>query len=76
MQSGLVKKLETLKHSGKLERPLPQCKDHVFDSDAYCHGDVFVQHETITGYHPTSTCRMGGADDTNAVVDPALRVRG
>jgi 5-(hydroxymethyl)furfural/furfural oxidase len=27
-------------------------------------------------FHPVGTCRMGGADDTNAVVDPAGRVRG
>ena len=27
-------------------------------------------------YHPVSSCRMGGADDESAVVDPQLRVRG
>jgi len=29
-----------------------------------------------TGYHPSGTCRMGSADDTQAVTDHRLRVRG
>ncbi|MDQ6746761.1 MAG: GMC family oxidoreductase N-terminal domain-containing protein [Candidatus Dormibacteraeota bacterium] len=29
-----------------------------------------------TGYHPAGTCRLGAADDADAVVDPQLRVRG
>ncbi len=29
-----------------------------------------------TVYHPAGTCKMGGAADTTAVVDPQLRVRG
>jgi choline dehydrogenase len=34
----------------------------------------FVQTQAETLYHPVGTCRMGA--DANAVVDPALRVRG
>lgn len=34
----------------------------------------WVRHNTVTMYHPTSSCAMGGADQ--AVCDPALRVRG
>ncbi|MDI3389965.1 GMC family oxidoreductase N-terminal domain-containing protein [Streptomyces sp. B-S-A8] len=35
-----------------------------------------VQQHGDTLYHPVGTCRMGGADDEQAVVDPYLRVHG
>ncbi|MQY10164.1 putative GMC-type oxidoreductase [Streptomyces sp. RB5] len=35
---------------------------------------AFVREQAETLYHPVGTCRMG--DDSGAVVDPALRVRG
>jgi choline dehydrogenase-like flavoprotein len=36
----------------------------------------FIRREVELLYHPAGTCRMGAADDEDAVVDPQLRVRG
>jgi choline dehydrogenase len=36
----------------------------------------FARQNGATIFHPTSTCRMGPADDAGAVVDPNLKVRG
>ena len=36
----------------------------------------FIRREVELLYHPAGTCRMGAADDPEAVVDPQLRVRG
>ena len=36
--------------------------------------DAFVRRTAITAHHPCATCAMGSGDD--AVLDPALRVRG
>ena len=36
----------------------------------------YTRSTANTVYHPAGTCRMGAADDPDAVVDPALRVRG
>jgi len=38
--------------------------------------EAWVRGSVTTSYHPCSTCRMGGPDDSHAVVDPELRVRG
>ena len=35
-----------------------------------------IRQRADTIYHPVGTCRMGAADDPQAVVDPALKVRG
>jgi choline dehydrogenase/4-pyridoxate dehydrogenase len=38
--------------------------------------DAHIRHTAITLHHPLGTCKMGGASDAAAVVDPELRVRG
>ena len=37
---------------------------------------ILVETDTISGYHPAGTCKMGTADDLLAVVDEELCVRG
>jgi choline dehydrogenase-like flavoprotein len=36
----------------------------------------YVRQQAGTCYHPSSTCKMGPDSDSEAVVDPRLRVRG
>ncbi|WP_062203235.1 choline dehydrogenase [Aureimonas sp. AU12] len=38
--------------------------------------DAFVRDHVESAYHPSCTCRMGGASDPLAVVDPETRVIG
>ncbi|XP_057669061.1 glucose dehydrogenase [FAD, quinone]-like isoform X1 [Diorhabda carinulata] len=53
---------------------IPGCKDLDFLSDEYwaCQ----AKHYTLTIYHPTGTAKMGPDNDSMAVLDPRLRVRG
>ncbi len=46
--------------------------DKVSDADL----DAFVAEHAESAYHPCGTCRMGRADDPEAVVDPKGRVIG
>jgi len=50
------------------------CGEHVALSDGYW--ECYVRHWIMTVYHHTSTCAMGPDDDSMAVVDHRLRVRG
>jgi choline dehydrogenase len=38
--------------------------------------DSFIREHAESAYHPCGTCRMGAADDVQAVVDPQARVIG
>ncbi|MBF6619150.1 MAG: GMC family oxidoreductase N-terminal domain-containing protein [Patulibacter sp.] len=55
-----------------VERELRPGSEH--ESDEQLEASLRDRIELI--YHPVGTCRMGAADDPNAVVDPELRVRG
>jgi len=47
---------------------------HPKESDEYIR--FALRRGAVTVYHPVGTAKMGAADDTTAVVDPQLRVRG
>ena len=54
--------------------PLEACDKFEFNSDDYwiCN----MKYTTLPFYHPVGTCKMGPKGDTEAVVDPRLRVHG
>lgn len=57
-------------------RALPRTEMYtagIYDDDAL-KAEIRKRADTI--YHPVGTCRMGAADDPQAVVDPSLKVRG
>ncbi|CAL8074899.1 unnamed protein product [Orchesella dallaii] len=54
--------------------PFPSCRSHEFRSDAYW--ECYLRHYTLSVYHQAGTCKMGRADDPEAVVDASLSVRG
>lgn len=54
--------------------PVPGCEDYEFDSNEYW--VCAVTHFTITLHHQVATNKMGPENDTEAVVDPQLRVYG
>ncbi|KAL5019591.1 hypothetical protein ScPMuIL_002483 [Solemya velum] len=55
-------------------RPYSFCGDHAFATDQYW--ECYARHLATTAFHPSCTCRMGGRNDKNAVLDPELRVKG
>ncbi|MCA6092972.1 GMC family oxidoreductase N-terminal domain-containing protein [Streptomyces sp. SCA3-4] len=58
--------------AGWLKREVCPGPDVTSDEDL----SEYARKVAHTVYHPAGTCRMGAADDTEAVVDPQLRVRG
>jgi choline dehydrogenase-like flavoprotein len=65
-----MRKLNARMNSNKI----PQCVQFDRSSDKYwnCH----LRHYTSTIFHPAGTCKIGPADDPNAVVDARLKVHG
>ncbi|KAK7874200.1 hypothetical protein R5R35_006245 [Gryllus longicercus] len=56
------------------ELPFPGCAHLPQFTDAYW--ECMIRHYSVTIYHPVGTCKMGPYWDTDAVVDPALKVYG
>lgn len=54
--------------------PFPSCSNLEFRSDEYW--ECYIRHFTLSVYHHAGTCRMGRAEDEEAVVDSSLLVRG
>lgn len=57
-----------------VKTPVPGCKQHPFDSDAYW--ECALMYLSSTLHHQVATCKMGPAHDPEAVVDHKLRVYG
>lgn len=57
-----------------VEFKVPHCRHIEYDTDAFweCH----ARQLSLTFFHYTGTCKMGPANDSEAVVDARLRVRG
>ncbi|XP_044763974.1 glucose dehydrogenase [FAD, quinone]-like [Coccinella septempunctata] len=57
-----------------LDIGIPKCKKLKFGSDDYW--KCAFRNLAMTVYHPVGTCKMGPDDDSEAVVNPRLQVRG
>lgn len=42
-------------------KPFPGCENHTFDTKEYW--KCYVQHLTLTSYHPIGTCRISNVVD-------------
>lgn len=54
--------------------PLKPCRQHNYDTDAYW--ACYVRTKLSVHLHPSGSCKMGSSDDSMAVVDSNLKVRG
>ncbi|XP_050520622.1 glucose dehydrogenase [FAD, quinone] [Daktulosphaira vitifoliae] len=61
-------------NSRPLMTPMPGCTKFELFSDEYW--ECALRHFTFTIYHPAGTCKMGPETDSDAVIDPRLRVYG
>ena len=50
------------------------CSQHEFRSNEYW--ECYAKNLAVTVYHHSCTCKMGAPNDSTAVVDPKLRVKG
>jgi len=74
--------VDGLKLARRIQSQPPLARFHrreVLPGDDHADDQALLDFAASTGgtvFHPTSTCRMGPADDPDVVCDPALRVRG
>ena len=57
-----------------IDTSLPFCNAFEYNTDDYW--ICVIKQYSHTLYHPVGTCKMGPEEDTEAVVDPSLRVYG
>ena len=63
------------KHGFKyIKPPAPKCEQYNEDNDKFYR--CLATNYYFIGHHPVGTCKMGPNTDSEAVVDPKLRVRG
>lgn len=62
------------KEKGFREQPQKQCKDFIYESRQYY--ECLLQRNSGSGSHQVGTCKMGPESDSEAVVDPTLKVHG
>ncbi|CAG2106358.1 unnamed protein product, partial [Medioppia subpectinata] len=54
----------------------PDCPDKQYLYECVDGLKCFIKYNTVTGGHPSGTCRMGAIERPDVVVDPQLRVKG
>jgi choline dehydrogenase-like flavoprotein len=57
---------------------MPKHQFYPCDAEGYTYNtdkfwECYIRQHTISGYHATSSCRMGAKSDPTTVVDPQLR---
>ncbi|GJQ78174.1 hypothetical protein Trydic_g2505 [Trypoxylus dichotomus] len=58
----------------EIDKPVYGCQHLKYDSDEYW--ECVLRHLGTSVFHPSTTCKMGPAEDPEAVVDHRLRVYG
>lgn len=71
-----VERALALAHAAPLDRFRGEMLTAQADLASRAAIEAWIRRTAVTVHHPAGTCRMGASDDSTAVVDPKLRVRG